>query len=112
DGGAAAVPPAAVTLTEDVVAEALPAGFEAGRGAAEPDPGQQREALGLLLERGGGALEKLARNAGDLTPDEALGLEAVLLFYGRPALLVSQGRLASAPPFWNVLEDQREDVEL
>jgi hypothetical protein len=48
----------------------------------------------------------------DLTPDEALGLESVILLYGRPAVLVSLGRLASPAPFWNVLEDQREDIEL
>jgi hypothetical protein len=36
----------------------------------------------------------------------------VLLLYGRPALLVSEGRLGSVPPFWNLLEDQREEIEL
>src|SRR5262249_22946738 len=48
----------------------------------------------------------------DLPPEERLGLEGVLLLYGRPALLVSQDRLASVPPFWDLLEDQREDIEL
>src|SRR5262249_846910 len=42
-----------------------------------------------------------------------LGLECVLLLYGRPALDVAPpGGLGSVPAFWNVLEDQREDVEL
>jgi hypothetical protein len=88
-------------------------GLEFGRGAGEPDRGQQREAMGQLLEAGSTALEKVARNqTGDLTEEELLGLECVLLVYARPALLVSQGRLASVPPLWNLLEDQREDIEM
>jgi hypothetical protein len=87
--------------------------FEFGRGAGEPDRGQQREVTGQLLEAGAVALEKVARTATpDLTPEELLSLECVLLLYGRPALSVSQSRLGSVPPFWNVLEDQREDIEM
>jgi trypsin-like peptidase len=36
----------------------------------------------------------------------------VLLLYGRPAVLVNDNRLAAVPPLWNMLEDQREDVEM
>jgi hypothetical protein len=86
---------------------------ECGRGAGEPDRGQQREAIGQLLEAGANGLERVLRqDAPDLTAEERLGLECVLLLYGRPSLLVNEGRLASVPPFWNVLEDQREDIEL
>jgi Trypsin-like peptidase domain len=85
---------------------------EVGRGAGEPERGQQREAIGQLLEAGALALERVQRNqAQELTVSEMLGLECVLLFYGRPSLLVSQNRLASVPPLWNVLEDQREEIE-
>jgi len=84
-----------------------------GRGAGEPEPGQQRECVGQILEAGCNALEKVARQFNpELTPQERLGLECVLLMYGRPAVEVNQDRLASAPPFWNVLEDQREDIEM
>jgi hypothetical protein len=87
------------------------AGF--GRGAGEPDPGQQREVLGQILEIGANALEKVARHTtNDLTNEERLGLECILLIYGRPALEISQNRLGSVPPFWNILEDQREDIEM
>src|SRR6266542_782168 len=88
--------------------------LEFGRAAGEPDRGQQREAMGLLLEAGGTALEKVMASAmPDLSAEEALGLECVLLLYGRPAVLVGpEGRLASVPPFWNLLEDQREEIEL
>jgi hypothetical protein len=94
-------------------AEVAVAQLEFGRTAGEPDRGQQREAIGLLLETGANGLEKVARTPNpELTPEERLGLECVLLLYGRPAILVSQDRLASVPPFWNLLEDQREDVEM
>jgi hypothetical protein len=85
---------------------------EVGRPAGEPDAGRQREAIGRLLEAGATGLEKAARNAADVTAEEAFGLECVLLLYGRPALLVSDGNLAAVPPYWNLLEDQREDVEM
>lgn len=86
---------------------------EFGRSAGEPEPGQQREALGQLLEAGGNAIEKMLQTAWpDLNAPEILGLETVLLFYGRPSLMVSQGRLAAVPAVWNILEDQREDIEM
>ena len=47
-----------------------------------------------------------------MTAQETLGLEAVLLLYGRPAVLVTNEGLDSPPPFWNQLEDLREEVEL
>jgi len=40
------------------------------------------------------------------------GLETVLLLYARPAVVLEEGQLGSVPPFWNVLEDQREDIEM
>jgi len=87
--------------------------LEFGRSAGEPDRGQQRETIGQILEAGANGLEKVTRNASsELSLEEVLGLECVLLFYARPAVTISQGRLASVPPFWNVLEDQREDIEM
>lgn len=83
-----------------------------GRGAAEPDLGQQREATGQLLEAGLSGLERLIRDENTLSAEEVLGLECVLLLYGRPAVQAGEEGLASVPPFWNVLEDQREDVEM
>jgi hypothetical protein len=89
-----------------------PAELEFGRTAGEPDRAQQREATGQLLEAGGVALQKAVRGQGaDLGPEETLGLEFVLLLYGRPALPIVNGSLAGVPSFWNVLEDQRDQVE-
>ncbi len=99
--------------TETGGTETAVAQVELGRGAGEPDRGQQREATGQLLEAGATGLEKITRSqTPDLTPEEVVGLEAVLLLYGRPAILVSEGHLASVPPLWNILEDQREDIEV
>jgi Trypsin-like peptidase domain len=83
------------------------------RNAGEPEPGQQRECLGQLLETGSNALEKMARQTNpEITTQERLGLECVLLLYGRSAVEVNHDRLANVPPFWNVIEDQREDIEM
>jgi hypothetical protein len=94
-------------------AEVIVGETEFGRGAGEPDRGQQRECVGQLLEAGANALEKVARQVTpDLNNEERLGLECVLLLYGRPAVEVDRDRLAPVSPFWNVLEDQREDIEM
>ena len=69
--------------------------------------------FGQLLEAGAAGLEKVARqHVPDLTNEERLGLECVVLVYGRPAVEIDQNRLAPVPPFWNLLEDQREDIEM
>src|SRR5262249_17946745 len=94
---------AVTTLTE----------LECGRAGGEPDRGQQREAVGQLLEAAGSALEKVIRpGTPELSTVEVLGLECAVLLYARPAVLVSQGRLSSVPALWNLLEDQREDIEM
>jgi hypothetical protein len=87
--------------------------FDFGRAAGEPDRGQQREAMGQLLEIGANGLEKAIHNTpAEITPEETFALECVLLLYARPAVLVSENSLAAVPPFWNLLEDQREDIEM
>jgi hypothetical protein len=69
--------------------------------------------MGQLLEAGATALEKIVRpGTPDCTAEEILALEVVLLLYGRPALAINDNRLAGVTPLWNVLEDQREDIEM
>jgi hypothetical protein len=85
---------------------------EFGRTVSEPERGQQREATGLLFEAGLAGLQKATRGmGGDLSAEETLGLECLLLIYGRPAVPLVNGVLGSPPPLWNMLEDQREEVE-
>ena len=94
-------------------AETALADVEIGRAAGEPERGQQREAMGQILEAGGNALEKVLRNQiQEIQSEELLGLECSLLLYGRPAVIVNQNQLGSVSPFWNILEDQREDIEM
>jgi hypothetical protein len=107
--GAASAP----QTTTNELAELSVVTAEYCRGAGEPERGQQREGLGQLLEAGSTALEKLTRSSDpDLSAVETLGLETTLLLYARPALCVSDNRLGSVPALWNVLEDQREEVEM
>src|SRR5262249_7193447 len=47
----------------------------------------------------------------DFSPEETLGLECVLLLHGRPAVQLTGTGLSSVPPFWNLLEDQRDQIE-
>ena len=79
----------------------------------EPEPAQQREALGLTLETGAGAIEKLVENrSGELTYEETFALTAVLILYARPAMLVSDGELSNISVLWRAqIEDQREAIE-
>lgn len=55
------------------------------------------------------------RTAGDsppeLTPDEARGLEAIILLEGRPSILIEDGRFASPPAEWAILETYRSSIE-
>lgn len=84
-----------------------------GRGAGEPDLEHQRATCAQLLETGGNALAQIvATSQPELTKTEQVGLEFVLLLYGRPALLIRQGRLVSTAPFWNELAEHREGIEL
>src|SRR5262249_41890476 len=83
-------PPHLRAVLRRAICEGAPAGtgaapttvaeYECDRGAGEPQAGQQREAVGQLLEAGGSALEKLSQNqAPDLTAAELWGLGSGLL---------------------------------
>jgi S1-C subfamily serine protease len=47
----------------------------------------------------------------DLTPGEALGLQAIILLEGRPSILIENGRFAPPPAEWAILEEYREEIE-
>jgi hypothetical protein len=64
-----------------------------------------------ILVAGAAGLDKLARHQGAaLTPAEAFGVEAVVLFEGRPALPVMTGDFLDPPGEWSVLTDAREAI--
>ena len=66
-----------------------------------------------VLQAGTRALNKIASQgeAVDLEPDEAIGLEAIVQLYGRPALLVENHVFEPAPPGWEILEEKRAAIE-
>ena len=66
-----------------------------------------------LLEEGAEALKKVKKQGAKakLTENEVLGLEAVILVTGRPALLVQDNSFPAPPPGWEVLEDHRKAIE-
>jgi hypothetical protein len=74
----------------------------------------RREILMQILDAGVSALEKLLTAAAlpELTPEDLFALEFVFLLYGRPALVVRQGRLTQVPEPWQIVENQRQDIEL
>lgn len=71
-----------------------------------------RETRGLILQEGADALDKLADDpAATLSPDQQLGLEAIVLLEGRPALPIQGGRFWPPPSEWISLESHRAAIE-
>ena len=59
------------------------------------------------LRDGSAALDKMKKGDKDLTPNEQLGLEAIVHLFGRPALLVQDDDFAAPPEEWKSLEGKR-----
>lgn len=70
----------------------------------------QREAT---LEAGRRGLERISQEGAEvpLSADEEVGLEAIVLLFGRPALLIQDGRFLAPPADWTILESHREAIE-
>lgn len=67
-----------------------------------------------VLQDGRRALTKIRRAGRDrpgLTPAETIGLEAIILLEGRPAIRIQNGRFDPPPAQWSHLEDQRSSIE-
>lgn len=60
------------------------------------------------LQDGASALDKMSKGDSDLTQGEQLGLEAIVLLFGRPALLVQDGDFGTPPDEWQQLNGKRE----
>ncbi|HTG33261.1 MAG TPA: hypothetical protein VLB76_10040, partial [Thermoanaerobaculia bacterium] len=70
----------------------------------------QREAT---VAAGHRAVQKILRGGPEtpLAPSEQIGLEAIVLLIGRPALLIQDGRFLPPPEDWQVLETKRAAIE-
>lgn len=86
-------------------------GLESG-GVNELDEVLSKQRL-TLFEAGIRAIEKLEEKGedADLQADESVGLEAIVRFTARPAILVQAGSFPVPPPPWGVLEDFRPSIE-
>jgi hypothetical protein len=75
--------------------------------------GALKEERRRVLEAGARAVGRV-RDEGEsvqLTPEEQSGLEAIVLFTARPALLLHEGEYGQAPPPWDEkLEGYRQDI--
>ena len=77
------------------------------------DRASLRQELRALLETGARVLERLEEQGEDapVEPTEQTALEAVVAFFGRPALRVRNGSFGTPPVGWEVLENHREGIE-
>jgi hypothetical protein len=77
------------------------------------DRASLRQELRALLETGARVLERLEQQGEDapVEPTEQTALEAVVAFFGRPALRVRNGSFGTPPVGWEVLENHREGIE-
>ena len=66
-----------------------------------------------ILSAAGRAVRKVQRDGehADLTPEEEVGFEAIVLLVGRPALFIQNGRFFPPPDDWAVLEGNRAAIE-
>lgn len=66
-----------------------------------------------MMRAGASAMKKVSAKGAKakLTPDEAQGLEAIILTTGRPAILVQGGSFGDPPPGWEVLAENRQAIE-
>jgi endonuclease G, mitochondrial len=71
------------------------------------DPARRPE----LLRRGAAGLRKIgAGQPGAVTDAEVIGLEAIILLEGRPALVIKGGDFLGVPERWQILTTQRDAI--
>jgi flavodoxin len=90
----------------------MPESHVEGAGPREQLDSVTREIRATVLTDGARGLEKVARDPeADLTPDEQIGVEAIVVVEGRPALFVEGGDFtADLPEEWSVLGGARAAV--
>ena len=106
---------ASAAANSDMSAPGLESLRSPGMGMSEgPELGEadifgmpQSDTVSKRLNDGSKALDKMSKGDTDLTPSEQLGLEAIVLLFGRPALLVQDDDFGTPPEEWTSLEGKR-----
>jgi V8-like Glu-specific endopeptidase len=72
-----------------------------------------RTAVERTTEGAKRAIRKIKRDGVDaeLDPEEIVGTEAIVLLFGRPAILIQDGRFFPPPQAWKKLEPIRDSIE-
>lgn len=81
---------------------------------AERTPDASKAQLSALIADGRAALAYVAQNAPpieELDAPSIMGLEAIVVAVGRPALLIRDGHFETAPDPWTILESRRGSIE-
>jgi V8-like Glu-specific endopeptidase len=110
------------TATELPAAPPAPARRRVTRAIVPPTPPEPEAARAIdesarvaqneLAEHGARALDKIkAGRDSEVTTTEAVGLEALVLLEGRPALLVQDGHFFPPPDKWKILDQFRTRIE-
>jgi S1-C subfamily serine protease len=78
----------------------------------ELDPGKQRILI-RSLEGARRALRKIRKEGreSDLDAEELLGAEAIVVVFGRPAILIQDGHFLDPPHPWEGLAERRDSIE-
>lgn len=77
---------------------------------SEPTISREREGWFAAGARAVTKIKDEGENA-DLDPEELIGLEAIVLIEGRPAIFIQNGHFFPPPSGWQILEEVRESIE-
>jgi V8-like Glu-specific endopeptidase len=98
---------------EAVGLEAMPEAASAGTEALRRVRRSAEDDCRRVVEAGKRGLRKVRQKGEgtDLAPDEVVGMEAIILLVGRPAILIQDGKFFPPPEPWQVLEEHRKAIQ-
>jgi glutamyl endopeptidase len=98
-------------LAERLRASAVPATMQPLATPEDPIAAATRRERARIVARGVNGLAKVAEGrARDLHAEERLGMRAIILLEGRPAILIQEGDFGEPPRGWARLAEHREGI--
>jgi Trypsin-like peptidase domain len=98
-------------LAERLRASSLPAAMQPLAGPDDPIAAATRRERARIVARGVEGLAKVADGRErELRAEERLGMRAIILLEGRPAILVQEGDFGEPPRGWARLAERREGI--